>query len=162
MNPWGGCDWHLKTRMPRDPEDQAALLCGSCAALTCHARRHWNSTSYRTAAGSYSPDLLIPQPATNGESLTNGAEGDRTPDLCSAIAALSQLSYSPAPRCTTGMTRPGKGPLHPSHTGFQRQSPAESRRAPIEINLPQNAGKSRQIARLSPLSDGVTACLDSR
>src|SRR6476646_11593754 len=26
----------------------------------------------------------------------SGAEGDRTPDLCSAIAALSQLSYSPA------------------------------------------------------------------
>ena len=25
-----------------------------------------------------------------------GAEGSRTPDLCSAIAALSQLSYSPA------------------------------------------------------------------
>src|SRR3954454_22410633 len=25
----------------------------------------------------------------------HGAEGDRTPDLCSAIAALSQLSYSP-------------------------------------------------------------------
>src|SRR5206468_676434 len=25
----------------------------------------------------------------------NGAEGSRTPDLCSAIAALSQLSYSP-------------------------------------------------------------------
>ena len=28
-----------------------------------------------------------------------GAEGDRTPDLCSAIAALSQLSYSPAHAC---------------------------------------------------------------
>src|SRR5256885_5078404 len=27
---------------------------------------------------------------------SDGAEGDRTPDLCSAIAALSQLSYSPA------------------------------------------------------------------
>src|SRR4030095_5177469 len=27
-----------------------------------------------------------------------GAEGNRTPDLCSAIAALSHLSYSPAPR----------------------------------------------------------------
>jgi hypothetical protein len=27
---------------------------------------------------------------------SSGAEGDRTPDLCSAIAALSQLSYSPA------------------------------------------------------------------
>ena len=25
----------------------------------------------------------------------DGAEGDRTPDLCNAIAALSQLSYSP-------------------------------------------------------------------
>jgi hypothetical protein len=25
----------------------------------------------------------------------NGAEGDRTPDLCDAIAALSQLSYGP-------------------------------------------------------------------
>ena len=30
----------------------------------------------------------------------NGAEWDRTPDLCSAIAALSQLSYSPAPGST--------------------------------------------------------------
>lgn len=28
---------------------------------------------------------------------TGGAEGNRTPDLCSAIAALSHLSYSPAP-----------------------------------------------------------------
>src|SRR5690348_8218435 len=27
----------------------------------------------------------------------DGAEGSRTPDLCSAIAALSQLSYSPVP-----------------------------------------------------------------
>src|SRR5437870_2548156 len=27
-----------------------------------------------------------------------GAEGNRTPDLCSAIAALSHLSYSPAPQ----------------------------------------------------------------
>jgi hypothetical protein len=27
---------------------------------------------------------------------TSGAEGNRTPDLCSAIAALSHLSYGPA------------------------------------------------------------------
>jgi hypothetical protein len=27
-----------------------------------------------------------------------GAEGDRTPDLCSAIAALSHLSYGPKAR----------------------------------------------------------------
>ena len=32
---------------------------------------------------------------TNGVCFSHGAEGDRTPDLCSAIAALSQLSYSP-------------------------------------------------------------------
>jgi hypothetical protein len=32
------------------------------------------------------------QPAELGH---HGAEGSRTPDLCSAIAALSQLSYSP-------------------------------------------------------------------
>ena len=31
---------------------------------------------------------------------SSGAEGDRTPDLCSAIAALSQLSYSPAINAT--------------------------------------------------------------
>ncbi len=30
-----------------------------------------------------------------GAVFCHGAEGDRTPDLCSAIAALSQLSYSP-------------------------------------------------------------------
>ena len=45
--------------------------------------------SYRTAAGK--------KPLANQRKLLiNGAEGDRTPDLCSAIAALSQLSYSPA------------------------------------------------------------------
>ena len=32
----------------------------------------------------------------------DGAEGDRTPDLCSAIAALSQLSYSPASALARG------------------------------------------------------------
>ena len=33
------------------------------------------------------------QPAAMGSA--GGAEGNRTPDLCSAIAALSHLSYSP-------------------------------------------------------------------
>ena len=33
---------------------------------------------------------------------SGGAEGDRTPDLCNAIAALSQLSYGPI--------RPGRRP----------------------------------------------------
>ena len=44
-----------------------------------------------------------------------GAEGNRTPDLCSAIAALSHLSYSPAPpagrRRPMGSGRWGAAPL---------------------------------------------------
>ena len=43
------------------------------------------------------PELAI---ADNREESSGfgGAEGDRTPDLMSAIHALSQLSYSPEPR----------------------------------------------------------------
>ena len=49
-------------------------------------------------------------PTGNGSN-PNGAEGSRTPDLCSAIAALSQLSYSPsytgsAPTVSTRRTGP--------------------------------------------------------
>ena len=46
-----------------------------------------------------SPDpesgVLPVTPRGSDFSNCHGAEGDRTPDLCSAIAALSQLSYSP-------------------------------------------------------------------
>ncbi len=66
---------------------------------SCHARRHWNSPSYRTAAGNISirwRACCKRKDYANKISSQNGAEGDRTPDLCSAIAALSQLSYSPA------------------------------------------------------------------
>ena len=61
----------------------------------CRARRHWNSTSYRSAAGNI---LIGEKHAARGAVLhrRSGAEGSRTPDLCSAIAALSQLSYSPS------------------------------------------------------------------
>jgi hypothetical protein len=51
------------------------------------------------------PSLLAAKsetwPSTNiyFKRLHGGAEGDRTPDLCSAIAALSHLSYSPQTRC---------------------------------------------------------------
>src|SRR6185369_12259568 len=38
----------------------------------------------------------------------HGAEGDRTPDLCSAIAALSQLSYSPRARSREGRKASGR------------------------------------------------------
>ena len=40
----------------------------------------------------------------------DGAEGDRTPDLCIANAALSQLSYSPAP----ALVRDSWYPIAPS------------------------------------------------
>src|SRR5262247_907601 len=79
----------------------------SSVAGTCRARRHWNSPSYRTAAGN------VPF----GESYAkvneaDGAEGSRTPDLCSAIAALSQLSYSPLlERATFSFIRSHSGPL---------------------------------------------------
>jgi hypothetical protein len=46
--------------------------------------------------------------AANQFSKSSGAEGDRTPDLCSAIAALSQLSYSPA-RTRQTVLEPGSG-----------------------------------------------------
>ena len=51
-----------------------------------------------------------------------GAEGDRTPDLCNAIAALSQLSYGPVPerpfradsdQCKPFMHRPEDPPVRP-------------------------------------------------
>jgi hypothetical protein len=51
--------------------------------------------------------------------LPGGAEGNRTPDLCSAIAALSHLSYSPLARLFTCASdacqrhrRGGSGRLH--------------------------------------------------
>src|SRR6266576_1013194 len=50
--------------------------------------------------------------AANQFSKSSGAEGDRTPDLCSAIAALSQLSYSPA-RTRQTVLEPGRA--DPSH-----------------------------------------------
>ncbi len=59
----------------------------------------------------------------------NGAEGDRTPDLCSAIAALSQLSYRPG-QATKLVTSP-----EPVNRG--------SARADIPISLSDNAIETR-------------------
>ena len=73
----------------RDPLDRGVHHSPGRAEGTCHARRHWNSPSYRTAAGKTTVGEI------DANTKLDGAEGDRTPDLCSAIAALSQLSYSP-------------------------------------------------------------------
>ncbi len=58
----------------------------------------------------------------------DGAEGNRTPDLCSAIAALSQLSYSPVP-CLSLKTAPQAGPrlelnLTPAYAWVKQPYPA--------------------------------------
>jgi hypothetical protein len=50
----------------------------------------------------------------------HGAEGDRTPDLCSAIAALSQLSYSPRGFLPRGRKASPGG-------GFRQRSPRPDR-----------------------------------
>ena len=89
---WG---WGFQTGVvppaphPHSPSEKEKIATGSSQRRVFgsdsrirRAHRHWNSTSYRTAAG-YIPKIY-------------GAEGSRTPDLCSAIAALSQLSYSPS------------------------------------------------------------------
>src|SRR5687767_4441761 len=46
-----------------------------------------------------------PEMARSGMDRAGGAEGNRTPDLCSAIAALSHLSYSPAPSAGRSISR---------------------------------------------------------
>ena len=46
--------------------------------------------------------------------MVGGAEGNRTPDLCSAIAALSHLSYGPAG--TRDRLGPRTGPIYGSRS----------------------------------------------
>jgi hypothetical protein len=96
------------------------VLIGLELAGACHDRCHWNSASYRTAAGNNSDILrVLCLPDFCGESAApNGAEGDRTPDLCLAKAALSQLSYSPA---LSGGARPE------AQRCRQRNGPARAR-----------------------------------
>ena len=49
-----------------------------------------------------------------------GAEGSRTPDLCSAIAALSQLSYSPSKKGARHPAKPGRTPVFNDTTPLAR------------------------------------------
>jgi hypothetical protein len=53
-----------------------------------------------------------------GAVLVHGAEGDRTPDLCSAIAALSQLSYSPTKDRKATARPPSGQPKHQALLGL--------------------------------------------
>ena len=56
--------------------------------------------------GAQVPAIQADRNYFNINGLVGGAEGIRTPDLCSAIAALSHLSYSPVARLFTCASKP--------------------------------------------------------
>ena len=91
----------------------------------------------------------------------HGAEGDRTPDLCSAIAALSQLSYSPATMRDRHNSPNGRA-TYPSHTGHNIKAPLKDTGLSIHLKILENAPKSREIDLESPRNDLATTCLPSR
>src|SRR5437762_4070257 len=77
-----------------------------------------------------------------------GAEGNRTPDLCSAIAALSHLSYSPAPSVVTGRPieiGPGTGSLAASFPPCNRLS-REAVGLPIWLYRTRNSTGTAPVA----------------
>ena len=65
-----------------------------------------------------------------------GAEGSRTPDLCSAIAALSQLSYSP--------DQPGERFRSYTTVALRRNKPARTIRAD---SMPKASGPAHPVNR---------------
>ena len=68
----------------------------SCSAQ--HARKRLRGAVHSDAVSREGKPPFVLQPI--GQMMRDefgGAEGIRTPDLCSAIAALSHLSYSPGP-----------------------------------------------------------------
>jgi hypothetical protein len=75
-----------------------------------------------------------------------GAEGNRTPDLCSAIAALSHLSYSPAP--PAGCVPDGIGPPRSGSTSCDfppLQSPVPQAFRPAELERRDGNGGRRRL-----------------
>src|SRR5271156_2259949 len=72
-------------------------------ALTLPQRPSINGLRPKSLAKNRGYVGLFPTLGYSGSSgrLPGGAEGIRTPDLCSAIAALSHLSYSPVARVFT-------------------------------------------------------------
>ncbi len=84
---------------------------------------------------------------------SSGAEGDRTPDLCSAIAALSQLSYSPARTRRTALEPDRADPSH----RIKAKAPRDWR-GRSDLNLADPPPKSIPNFSIGP----VTLCLASR
>ena len=86
---------------------------------------HWNSPSYRSKSRTncvFSRISFQVSGRACGALEADGAEGNRTPDLCSAIAALSQLSYSPESQTHTApQTERGRATPNASRTPRCRQ-----------------------------------------
>ena len=83
--------WSELNRRPLDYESSALPLSYSGTRFQARVRvaNNQGSKNKRNAQRR----CAFHEPACPGR--LHGAEGSRTPDLCSAIAALSQLSYSP-------------------------------------------------------------------
>ena len=84
-----GSDADTHHGLPRRPD---GLL-----AMTRFKRKSLRASS-RGAQRRGDPSVRSAVAKNKAHGSFGGAEGIRTPDLCSAIAALSHLSYSPAPR----------------------------------------------------------------
>jgi hypothetical protein len=76
-----------------------------------------------------------------------GAEGDRTPDLMSAIHALSQLSYSPEGSCAAARA-----------TRVRVPDPAPPVRGTYAIRNTTGASPHNRSSRYSWRSSGTNAC----
>jgi hypothetical protein len=165
----------LQRRTPRSSRIAASISRTRARTVGgCHTRRHWNSPSYRTAAGNLS-NCWRPKTQTARQRIhvRSGAEGARTPDLCNANAALSQLSYSPALARTRGEQ------ISVSSTSQTETAPQSSGAAVTAINLAgrpalssrraagaqvtagrSRAGTRRRAASFSPCdaSDRIALC----
>src|SRR5947209_5686335 len=89
--------------------------------------------------------------------LAGGAEGNRTPDLCSAIAALSHLSYSPAPPAEPAPVDVGRGRAAPLAACFAPCNRLSRHSFGPPICVPQPViGEERRPShvRFSPLTTG--------
>src|SRR5205085_1438369 len=85
----------------RDTMFVAVVTDGAGKGAKLATKWTYNGKTVKEDSQTITPSLeLYVLPSGDGQLIkfqkSDGAEGDRTPDLCSAIAALSQLSYSPA------------------------------------------------------------------
>ena len=83
-----------------------------CRGQSRARKGHQDTQSSRNSRNSRPPGFTHAMGDLREVRRAGGAEEDRTPDLCSAIAALSHLSYSPAPQ-PDGIGPMGSGPLRP-------------------------------------------------